>query len=493
VSLKNESAAGTPSFNSSYILKQVSSDGKADQKNVSGTISSGNSQNILFNVVARGSPGKVIFSYLLYDDVNNRVSGKTNNGNPLCQTNVTWKPPELTCGALNATDAIEAGTPFKIAPAITFKGWYIDAPSPPAYRMTLDVDTYHNANQPYTPTIAPPIVSQVQVSPAQVITINSAGIYTVNWSLVGTYGKGCSTTIKVALYPYFGVYNGDVRSGAKFKESDGVCVDPNASGTYKGVAAFNQGNGGTGGNYAGSGADVAAIATDKIYGFVSANKRAGPGPPNGLTFSNFQSISGDMYGGSFNSGPCTIDDYWSLSRYGTVHTGPYPINGITLGANSKQDIFVNGNVFITDNIQYAGSPWSVGNIPYFRLIVHGGNIYIKNTVTQLDGLYVAIPDNNGNGGTIYTCSTSATRPSPAEVASTSICGAKQLTVNGAFIANQVKLLRTWGTLRNANTADGRTNLHAAEKFIYTPELWLGTPATSSTEGYDAITSLPPIL
>ncbi|HVV25465.1 MAG TPA: hypothetical protein VHC21_00325 [Candidatus Saccharimonadales bacterium] len=107
-------------------------------------------------------------------------------------------------------------------------------------------------------------------------------------------------------------------------------------------------------------------------------------------------------------------------------------------------VFVNGDVYISGKIVYSTSGWSydpgtkTDSIPSLTLYA-SGNIYIAAGVTQLDGTYIS-------GGTIYTCGTSAYK---ACAASSLFNGAKnQLVVNGSFVADQVKLLRTFGSLRD---------------------------------------------
>ena len=152
-------------------------------------------------------------------------------------------------------------------------------------------------------------------------------------------------------------------------------------------------------------------------------------------------------------------------------------------------------VFISGNIVYASTGgWAnISQIPYFKLVVVGGDIYINRTVTQLDGIYVAESDSAGNKGRIYTCATglrAAINPTSANYYSN--CNSK-LTINGAFVARQVQFLRTSGSLGQANSTDTLSTNSSAEVFNYTPELWLPRGASLPDSGYTAITGLPPIL
>jgi hypothetical protein len=311
--------------------------------------------------------------------------------------------------------------------------------------------------------------------------INQPGEYTVTWGVTDTATpsaniSGCTGQFSVVSKPYFRVYGGDAWAGATFGPT---CA---ANSTTGRIAALNKGSAG---GYAGSGAEVAAMANDVITEFVSASTRtAAPLTPKGLTFAN----SGPEYGQSFDSKAC-IPDYWSTA------TGVIPpsltITGQTV--NGKQDVYVAGDVYITGDIVYAGSgSWTTTSLPYYRLIVRGGNIYISNSVRELSGLYVALPDDAGRGGMIYTCALGASVPTADQVANS--CG-NRLTVYGAFIANHVKLLRTGGTLGSANPREPATATAAAEVFVYSPELWVTIPQNTgqSSAKYDAITSLPPVL
>lgn len=326
------------------------------------------------------------------------------------------------------------------------------------------------------------------VSNLVTVTPPVPGIYTVTWSYVAggtTYAVNCPGSFTAAQKPYYRVYNGDVQAGARFEPN---CTQVPSS--YRGISGFNKGSGGS---YAGAGSDIATLAAEAIYDFSSATAPGGPVPPDGLSFGNDDLLL--AFGGDYQSEPC-VKDFWSLAS-GVVSGAPYHVNtgGSPLNVNSSRDIFVNGNAYIENNVLITGSgSWSLSTIPYFRLIVSGGNIFIKNTVTQLDGLYIAIPNSANVGGTIYTCSLNGGVPTEAEIANS--CGTK-LTVNGGFIASKVKLLRTYRTLSQAGSPQDDTPgaSNAAEVFVYTPEVWLATPETVPPETikYDSLSNQPGIL
>jgi hypothetical protein len=158
-------------------------------------------------------------------------------------------------------------------------------------------------------------------------------------------------------------------------------------------------------------------------------------------------------------------------------------------------LYVKGNVFIDNPIVYPGS-WPFDNVPLFELIVQG-NIYIKSTVTNIAGTFIAQPNGVAGGG-IYTCTTSSA-PLALSGSVYNTCAANQLTINGQFIASQVYLMRMKNSLNNSSTNEANTASSAAEVFKYTPANWISQPPTGSNNntgsvgGYDAISSLPPVL
>ncbi len=133
-------------------------------------------------------------------------------------------------------------------------------------------------------------------------------------------------------------------------------------------------------------------------------------------------------------------------------TGKLTLTGGS-GYNRHHSLYVDGDVFISDNIMYAGSGgWAtLDAIPSLELYVKG-NIYIKNTVTNLDGLFVAQPKDDGSKGKIYTC---ANGSGDLFAAGDLFAQCRQkLKVNGSFIAQETKFLRTAGTLSDVDTVPG---------------------------------------
>jgi hypothetical protein len=315
---------------------------------------------------------------------------------------------------------------------------------------------------------------------------------------------GC---ISIANKPYLRAYGGDVSAGNGQGGASGTC-------TNNGQAAVVGWNSGSGASYAGAGGQFGVIALRQIYDFASAQGNTGGAPAgSGLAFAN-TAPSGSLFGGSFGSVPC-ITDYYATNTNSTLTSISSPVGlaalpdgayratapvgqavqiGGTYPSSKRAVVYVDGDVLITSDIKFPGN-WTAGSTPYFQLIVRG-NIYISKSVKQLDGIYVA-QRNGSTGGFIYTCANPglpAVAISPTGGTLYGDCGS-QLIVNGSFVAYQVQLLRTYGTLRQgAATERGVTSSHAAEIFNYNPTLWMALPpGTTTANDYDSITSLPPTL
>jgi hypothetical protein len=354
-----------------------------------------------------------------------------------------------------------------------------------------------------TPSIAAGVASLTMAVPAT----NATGALPVTWSVSGPQVPtvSCSGTINIADIPYFSIPSGDIESGAPMgislpsggTDCTTVPTDPNA-----GIVSWNQE---VSGNYAGAGTDYAAITMNYLQDFATAqDSTAGNAQqPTGLSFSNTSNVTNtgngnDTYGGNFSQESCIPNFAANLSSASMV-TAPssVPLPAPAPSASGHTVFYVQGNVILSSNVAIFGGTYvNLASIPSYTIIAKGGNIYIDPGVTRLDGLYVAEPDSSGNGGNIYTCTTVPTATLQngdsnltVDIANYYSTCKNPLTVNGAFVAKQVWLLRTGGTLYGSNSA---------ETFNFTPEAWLGTPYDLSTSGgsgggYDAITSLPPTL
>jgi len=324
--------------------------------------------------------------------------------------------------------------------------------------------------------------------------------------------------------PYFQVTGGDVAAGVSIATGVGSPCTGAGAAPHIDTAGITSWNNDGVLDYAGAGNQYAAFALDYIQDFVTRQGIAGSSQTNELTFANKNNadsvdLSKGLFGGMFGTAPCA--DYWTskpdLTKLPTVndgsvslatsgsyaHTGSnLSLTASTIGNGKHVTIYVDGDVAITGNITYPpGASYSDRlDIPSFRLIVHG-RIYIGANVTQLDGLYVAIPDagyaDSGKPstfdapkvGTISTCSSGFISLDPTALASNnfaSVCG-NPLTVNGSVVAEQLWLLRTHGSLESG---------FPAEVFNYSPEVWLAPSAGAagvSGEDYQSIIGLPPVL
>jgi hypothetical protein len=365
---------------------------------------------------------------------------------------------------------------------------------------------------------------------------------------------------KIHNEPFFKVYNSSVSTGSGYP--------PVGGGSCSGgeLAGWNND---TGTNPSsedfGSGTQLSALAAMGITGFAS-NQSVPPalnGPPISLSFANNGvvpglSIDSPSLGGNFGNTDCqtpnvppanTVQPGGSSASitaldgasgagqhsysYGDAST---PVNltlrGGTISPKDNLSIFVIGNIYISGDIIYGGDTgsgqtavWnSPGDVPSFTLHATG-NIYIDPGVIELDGIYTAQPASANTGGKIYTCSAGTvtyvdgTNPSTpfTPMASGELYGncKNQLTIYGNFVANQVNLMRTFGSLRDdtpilvgahqpfpptcsnpgAGLFAGQTC--AAEVFDFSPEIYLsntsGEQPSHGTLQYQAVTSLPPVL
>lgn len=359
----------------------------------------------------------------------------------------------------------------------------LDAESDPDYVFGNLTQALQSSNLPPR-DIGDYICANVTLTPKR-------GWITDGGGTLGTVNEGAEDCDQINNRPFVRSYGGDVFGG-----TEGV----------KGYIRDYQASA------AGSGAEFAVIALGAVKGFTSAEFRTtAPTPANGLTFAKATNSGVDaVLGGSFAS-LRTQPDYWG-TKYPVdndrvdgkaiknitsldVSTGSLasdkqthikPVGGVlTITASglypkSKQAaVYVEGDVVIADNIAYEA--WgNTAEIPNLSLIVKG-NIYINNTVTQLDGLYVSqkydenndgdYADANDRPGTIYTCTNGITRYSSTQLHANCTT---QLKVNGAFVANDVRFLRTYGTLRDV----GVTVIPATSGSNLFDVGWTGTGGTA---------------
>lgn len=331
----------------------------------------------------------------------------------------------------------------------------------------------------------------------------------------GTSATASDCSAPMVNEPYFKVFNSGISAGGDFACSSAGGV----------LAGFNDDSG----SDRGSGAQLSALALVGITGVASA-QNAAAGAPTGLTFANTgvnpvtSSYDSPSLGGSFGGTGCLTGE--SAPQTATADLGPsatvgsgllvdgahtyassnFTLYGGNVATSKNPAVFVTGhNVYISSNgnggIKYTGgtaaSPWTVTNtsttVPSFVLMVTGGNIYIDPSVTELDGTYIAA-SSAGIGGKIYTCA-NGFNPMPAN-AMFSNCG-NPLTVYGSFVADQVDLGRTRGSLRESSPGETAASNNAAEIFNFSPEMYTSnqsvTPPGGGAVQYKAWTNLPPVL
>lgn len=402
--------------------------------------------------------------------------------------NVGARPMQLSCGNVTTNPSTpEPGQNFTATVSVNYSG---GTPSQPGQTMSLNVGGfYSNANAAYA--------TSGGVASFTTPTLNrpNPGQHNVTWSLSGggANSGSCTDTITVAAKPYLRVYGGDVLAGSGF----GSACTPTDNAE---ILAFNSGSG------IGAGAQYGVQSIGSITEFGSALTRNQPPEPDiGLTFAN----TGGGFGGNFGVENICAKDYFSDVSGSNVHNPGATIGGAaTVPGTSSADTYDSvdngrrvilkrdGDVVINGNIAYAGDgSWTdISQIPSLYLIVRG-NIYIARGVTRLDGVFIAQPteDDPDTTGRIYTCTQNDGDPINADNLYDR-CRTK-LTISGAFVAKQVKFLRTRGTLRNSTNIETSGSCNCAEVFVYSPELWLINPGLTPIDlnPYDSITSLPPVL
>ncbi len=396
--------------------------------------------------------------------------------------NNSWYGPDLNGSNQNKVPGFP-GVPASVPYTLTKNGTVLSSgsvPSPTSNSRFNDTT--------YTPTALTIAPGTYQAGDTYCINVSADPIdgYIQNDGTVLSVTNGgpdtqssCDT---VKNRPYFKAYNSDVSAGGNFKSIDSTC---GGGGT---LAGWNNDSGTNPSYDFGSGAQFSALALGNIVGFASAQQTGvdRSRAPTTLSFANTANNSGSgtdgssyspYLGGKLGSSNCLSDatapaDAAALDTGGvtpytlgisglssggqTIGTAANPVNvdltGGSVAPGTDTSLFVNGNVYISGNIVYGGSNWNLSNVPSFALHATG-NIYIDPSVTELEGMYIAKATSSG-GGTIYTCGTSSYAPVAAKVLY-GTCN-KQLTVYGSFSANQVNLMRTFGSLRDARPVAGES-------------------------------------
>ncbi len=356
--------------------------------------------------------------------------------------------------------------------------------------------------------------------------------------------KDCIDSTEVGQYPYVQFFNGDVISGYGITDADtAVCdVQDSVIEANIGVSAVDSSI------IVGSGTQMAVFARGAVTGFRSAITQNTPiasanttpwtrifansqAPSTPLTPAN-ASTAGQL-GGELDANMCAENWFADIPTALTPSPGSSVADSINISNNLAENlvgyngdtrfsynisnlpdqvfsgnkkIFVEGNIIIGGGVDGAvnyrlnDTGWtSVNDIPSV-IFVARGNIYIDDNITRLDGVFVA-------GGSIYTCiPTASINPGITPESNYSqygvggTCNTIPLTVNGAFVANDVKLWRTLGSTNQATGyQDFASTTTAAERFRLSPEAFIsrrfGEPPANGNGGnkkLDSLISLPPV-
>lgn len=390
------------------------------------------------------------------------------------------------------------------------------------------------------------------------LTVDSSGGYRVNWTIdseAGIAGGDCvglgapfgggggggvgdcvaESDLCAETRPYVRFYGNDVFAGGSYGASCTFTGDPQARGY-----GFFSGGAPSHTTYRGAASELAVFALGQIDGVLPGSQDIARPSLQSLSFSNTSPGTGtNPLGGNFAS-PLCADNYWDyrpndmdtpalLPAAGTtlpridlssLASGDYEYDGdVHVYASSpivdgrRISLYIEGNTWIgdtsyvgasTNSISYDRSDaWlTIDEIPLVRLITKG-NMYIDNNMDSLDGAYIAMPNEDPSvaqpTGEIHTCALGETLTKLGDPTGTSItqyCGQK-LTVNGAFIAKRVHLLRINGNIGNALAApENYDSANIAESFRFSPELYLALISAGqgkNTGQFDSIKSLPPAL
>jgi len=289
----------------------------------------------------------------------------------LLQENVSWhhsvsctftatviSPPAITCHIDISPSNPQPGDTLDIKATATTSG----GSGPPVPYSASLVSTSLGITKPYTgtidPTGSPPDNRKVHIVTASNPLV--IGTYTITFKITSPVNQVCTNTFSVSNKPYHKVYGGDVMAGAGINPSTFSCdFDVDA-----GIIGWHDSSRG-----AGAGTQLAAMALGLIQSFASGQTRASS-QFDYLTFAN-PGVVGDTYGGDMGDLPCPANYYQPPSGASTLalssinigssdsgerqRSGDLTITGGTIGIGKRVTIYVDGNVKITNNIQYSDS------------------------------------------------------------------------------------------------------------------------------------------
>lgn len=331
---------------------------------------------------------------------------------------------------------------------------------------------------------------------ANTIQVNSVGDIPITLTTLipggSASGYSVSCHFTAAPKPIFKVNQGDVKAGAWFGATCSADPGYQMGSGRGGIRSFATGSGIQPGiaGAKGSSGEMAAFALGPIYGNIASGYGFfdgllnNAGVVNSLSFANttFNSATSTWGGLFFGTAGALTNTYCINSRLDTGYTptapgavnygtsGNFTVTGnlivpsFTVANGQKLNIYVTGNVYLSGNITYSTAGWNIttgGNSVPSLSIAAAGNIYVEAPVTQLDGLFAALPTTASNG-VIYSCYNGP-------------CN-QQLVINGAVIAKRLALGRDLGV----NDSLNKPNPRPAEIINYVPEMVISDPLSIDT-------------
>ena len=463
------------------------------------------------SIIVRAPGGNVL--YMIKKDCANPI-GIPGVLTPLSQP-LTINCPSNPIVPTNPTDP-EPGEEFSFTVGFTTSG----GSGPPAtYTIFVDLPAagIDNGLAAYLGTVARSGGSGSGTLPNPIDNvpnpvINTPGVhngtYEVHVGDATNSPRTCPFRVTVTSLPYLKLYGGDTLAGAGFNQGETTCT-PTPGATLLGYN--RQPHLSNFGLSLGTGTQLAAYAFGQIQEFGSGQVRNNLNPATEsvkrLTFANSSPSTSNYATTTFGGGLSPTGNTLCAPDYYGTPTAPLPTNSTLpnatypspIPANADVSVYVNGNLRITNNIQFSSTTYSsIEEIPSYRVIVRG-NIYIDPGVTHLDGIYIAqpTPSSPTTTGRIYTCAPTDNNPPTLAEMNTTCRTAERLTINGAILAQQFKPTRSLGSRSNAEPTDRYNTTYPAgrgpaELIIFSPEVWLTSGPTSSGE-FDAIQALPPVL
>ena len=312
-----------------------------------------------------------------------------------------------------------------------------------------------------------------------------------------TVDDECREKMRVLIRPYVKLFYGDLAVGGYFgraREYDACSNDQIIGGNtpvghLAGHAEIYHSQ------HIGSSTSYGIGVHDAVIGFNSANGRSvWPSPEKGLTLGNVNNLNQLTYpdhaqwGGQFGRPRC-IANYWRgaegvedqyISHGSSLAVDLQTLNNnerrrydLTPGqrlnindgsasntANLKATIYANGDIHIQNNIINGentiwNTPADIGVIT----IIAKGNIYIAPHVTRIDAVLIAYPNEVAGqavDGEIWTCYGFTTSPGLEHEGHFRYC-TEQLVINGALIAQKIRLGRIHGSVKEGTSQQIRNS------------------------------------